>query len=76
MVVQWLAQWTIFEIILKIILDKPLRSPSENNFADIVQLLTFNRKCMYRTAVLVYKTLNNMSPSYLSESLTVSNNTV
>ena len=59
--------------IAKIILDKPLRAHSENIFAEI-QLLSFNRRCMYHTAVLVYKTLNNMSPSYLSESLIVSNN--
>ena len=36
--------------------------------------LTFTDRCKYHTALLVYKTLNHMAPSYMSDIITVSTN--
>ena len=55
----------------KIMLDLPLKDHSRSIYAEL-QISTFNNRCKYHTAVLVYKIVNNMSPSYLTVS--VSNN--
>ena len=57
----------------KIILNKPLRSPSVGLYKEL-NWLSFSDRCKYHSAVLVYKTLNNMAPSYLSEILKFSQN--
>ena len=57
----------------KIILNKPMRSPSVGLYKEL-NWLSFSDRCKYHSAVLVYKTLNNMAPSYLSEILKFSQN--
>ena len=55
----------------KIMMNIQFKDNSVSIFAEL-QILTFNNRCKYHTAVLVYKIVNNMSPSYLKVS--VSNN--
>lgn len=57
----------------KNIYDMPLRSSSAHIFEKL-KCLPFNDRCKYHTAVLVYKTLNGMAPSYMTELIILSNN--
>jgi len=57
----------------KLILNKPIRTPTDGLFKQL-KWLTFTDRCKYHTALLVYKTLNHMSPSYMSDIITVSTN--
>ena len=59
--------------ICKSILDMSFRTHSENIYNEL-KILSFNGRCTYHTAVLAYKILNNMSHLYLSESISLSNN--
>ena len=60
--------------ICKIMLDLPMRSTSKSIYEDL-QIMSFDNRCMYHVAVLVFKTLNNMAPSYMTELLKLSCNT-
>ena len=57
----------------KIILFKPIRTPSRELFKEL-EWLTFENRCKYQTAVLVYKSLNNLTPTYIRELVKVSTN--
>ena len=59
--------------IAKIILGKSKRAPSTDLFKEL-KWLKFSDRCKYHSAVLVYKTLNNMAPSYMSEIVSFSEN--
>ena len=59
--------------IAKIILNKPLRSPTIGLYREL-NWLSFSDRCKYNIAVLVYKTINNLAPSYLLELLSFSQN--
>ena len=59
--------------VAKIILNKPVRSSSMGLFKEL-KWLSFSDRCKYHCAVLVFKSLNNMAPPYLSEMLTFSMN--
>ena len=59
--------------VAKIILNKPLRSPTIGLLKEL-NWLSFSDRCKYHAGVLVFKALNNMAPNYLSELLTLSNN--
>jgi hypothetical protein len=61
--------------IAKIILQQPQRSPSINLF-ETLNWLPFLDRCKYHTAVLVFKTLNNMAPTYMTELMTLSDNKI
>jgi len=41
---------------------------------DVLDSLNFTDRCKNHTALLVYKTLNHMAPSYMSDIITVSTN--
>jgi len=57
----------------KLILDKPIRTPTDGRFKHL-KWLTFTDSCKYHTAILVYKTLNYMAHSCMSDIITVSTN--
>jgi hypothetical protein len=59
--------------VAKIILNMPMRSPTEGFFKQL-NWLSFNDRCKYHTPVLVYKIMNHMAPTYLSDILTFSRN--
>ena len=59
--------------VAKIILNKPMRSPTEGLFKQL-NWLSFNDRCKYHTSVLVYKVINHMAPTYMSDILTFSRN--
>ena len=59
--------------IAKLILNKPLRTPTAGLYKQL-NWLSFTDRCKYHSAVLVYKTLNNMAPSYMTEVLAFSKN--
>jgi len=49
----------------RLILNKPVRTPTPCLFKQL-KWLNFSDRCKYHTSILVYKTLNNMAPSYVS----------
>ena len=57
----------------KIILFKPSRTPSLELFKNL-EWLTFENRCKYQTAVLVYKSLHDLTPIYIRELVKVSKN--
>ena len=57
----------------QLILNKPNRT--DGRFKQ-PKWLTFTDRCKYHTALLVYKTLNHMAPSYMSDIIAVSKITV
>jgi len=57
----------------KFILNKPIRTPTAGLFKQLTWL-TFTDRCKYHTALLVYKTLHHMAPSYMSDIIIVSTN--
>lgn len=57
----------------KIILDLSQKSDPKTIMSEL-KILSFNQRCQYHAAVLVYKTLNNMSPNYMSELLKTAEN--
>ena len=57
----------------KVILFKPIRTPSRELFKQL-EWLNFEYRCKYQTAVLVYKSLNNLTPSYVRDIIKISNN--
>ena len=59
--------------IARIILNRPKRSSSEELFNDL-QWLTFNDRVYYHTALLVYKTNNDLTPVYMKDILRFSDN--
>lgn len=59
--------------ICKIILDLPMRKQSENLYKRL-KILPFKKRCIFHSGVQVYKALNNMSPQYIRDLLTISNN--
>ena len=59
----------------RIILHKPLSTPSQELFNDL-HWMTFEERVNYMTAVLTYKAMNNLAPSYLSNLLVPVSNTL
>ena len=59
--------------IARIIFNQPKRSSSEELFNDL-QWLTFNDRVYYHTALLVYKTKNDLTPVYMKDILRFSDN--
>lgn len=59
--------------IARIILNKPNRSPS-TNLLDGLNWMSFENRCKYHTALLVFKTMNNDSPEYMHDILKFSQN--
>ena len=57
----------------KIILFKPSRTPSRVLFKEH-EWLTFENRCKYQTAVLVYKSLHDLTPKYIRELVKISSN--
>ena len=57
----------------KIILNKPTRFPTAGLYKQL-NWLSFSDRCKYYSAVLVYKTKNDMAPSYICELLIFSKN--
>ena len=49
-----------------LILHKPVRTPTHGLFKQL-KWLSFNDRCKYHTSILVYKTLNNMAPLYMTD---------
>jgi len=60
-------------IAAKLILNKPIRTPTDG-LSKQLKWLTFTNRCKYHTALFVYKTLNHMALSYMSDIITVSTN--
>ena len=52
----------------RLILHKPIRYPSNELFKEL-NWLSFSERVKYLTGVMVYKSLNNLAPSYLSNIL-------
>jgi hypothetical protein len=50
-----------------------MRNQSENLYKRL-NILPFKKRCIFHTGVQVYKALNNMSPQYIRDLLTISNN--
>ena len=59
--------------IARIILNKPKRSPTSELFEKL-NWLKFSDRCKYHCAVLVFKTMYDMAPVYMSEILTFAKN--
>lgn len=57
----------------KVILQKPNRTPSKELFLQL-KWLSFNNRCKYHTAILIYKCVNNQTPEYLNNIITFSQN--
>lgn len=57
----------------KIILNKPLKTPSDQLYKAL-NWLTFEERCKYHFGVLVFKSIHNMAPTYITEILTFSSN--
>ena len=57
----------------RIILNKSATTSSAPLFKDL-KWLTFNQRYTYNTAVLIYKALNDLTPSYIKELLIISTN--
>ena len=47
------------------ILDKPIETPSEELFAEL-KWMTFPERVMNQKAILMYKIMHNLTPSYLT----------
>jgi len=50
----------------RLIFNKPVRTPTPGLFKQL-KWLSFSERCKYHTSFLVYKTLNNMAPSYMTD---------
>ena len=61
--------------IARVILNKPNRSSSSGLFKDLSWLSFFDR-CKYNSAVLTFKVLNDMTPSYIKDMVSFSENNV
>ena len=57
----------------KIILQKPMRTPSSEIF-ERLKWLTFENRIKYHAGILVFKILNNQSPEYMKDLISFSNN--
>ena len=57
----------------KIILNKPMRTPTAGLYKQL-NWLTFSDRCKYHSAILVYKTMNHMAPSYMTDVITFATN--
>jgi hypothetical protein len=57
----------------KIILNKPIKTPTKGLFKSL-NWLSFNERCKYHSAVLIYKVINQIAPAYLLDILTFSRN--
>ena len=64
--------YTLQKRVARIILKKPKQS-SSSRLLQVLKWLTFTDRCKYHTAVLIFKTQNNMVPSYMSDLITFSN---
>ena len=59
--------------IARVILSKPLRSNSNDNFRAL-NWLSFRKRSYYFTAIMVFKTINGLVPSYMDNLIKISNN--
>ena len=57
----------------RIILAKPTRTPSKEMLKTL-NWLTFDSRCNYHTAIIVYKALNDLTPAYIKDIIHVSTN--
>jgi len=57
----------------RLILNKPVRTPTPGLFKQL-KWLSFSDRCKYHTSILIYKTLNNMAPSYMTDIISFSKN--
>jgi hypothetical protein len=57
----------------RIILSKPFKTPSLEMFKNL-KWLTFENRCKYHTAVMVYKALNDLTPPYIKEIINTTSN--
>ena len=57
----------------RIILSKPFKTPSKEMFKTL-NWLTFENRCKYHTAIIVYKALNDLTPSYIKDIVKISTN--
>jgi hypothetical protein len=57
----------------RIILKKPIRTPTKDLFHNL-KWLSFESRCKYHTALLVYKSIHNLVPKYITDIVKVSNN--
>ena len=75
----WAAKKDILKISIlqkraaKIILQKPMRTPSKELFSEL-NWLTFDNRCKYHAAIVVYKCMHNMAPDYLKDIVTFCSN--
>ena len=56
-----------------IILEASMRTPSKDLFTKL-NWLSFGNRCNYHTALLIYKSLNNLTPKYITDIISFSNN--
>ena len=59
--------------VAKTILFKPIRTPSRELFLCL-DWLTFENRCKYQTALLVYKSLNRLTPKYMDNIVQLAKN--
>lgn len=52
---------------------KPNKTPSKPLF-DTLKWLTFENRCRYHAALIVFRSLINLTPNYINEMLSFSNN--
>ncbi len=57
----------------KIILQKPIRTPSKELFSQL-NWLTFDDRCKYHAAILIYKCIDNKTPEYFNDIINFSKN--
>jgi len=57
----------------RLILNKTVRTPTPGLFKQL-KWLSFSDRCKYHTSILIYKTLNNMAPSYMTDIISFSKN--
>lgn len=57
--------------IIKSILQKPLRTPTDSLLLSL-KWLTFHNCCRYHTGIMIYKALHNLTPPYISNLVSIS----
>ena len=58
----------------KMILQKPIRTPSKELFSQL-NWLNFENRCKYHTSIIAYKCMNYLVPDYLNDIIIFSSNT-
>ena len=55
----------------RILLGASMRTPSKDLFTQL-KWLSFGNRCNYHTALLIYKSLNNLTPKYIKDIISFS----